>query len=69
MMSQQQHQATGGHQQALSPDKLAAQQSLLYHTAMQSLQTYCLSKADQLKRTSVEPTERLVQNVNGIVKK
>jgi hypothetical protein len=69
MMSQQQHQATGGQQQALSPDKLGAQQSLLYHTAMQSLQTYCLSKADQLKRTSVEPTERLVQNVNGIVKK
>jgi hypothetical protein len=41
----------------------------LYHTAVQSLQTYCQSRADQIRKTSVEPTEKIVNGVSQMLKK
>lgn len=40
----------------------------MYHTAVQGLQTYCLSKADQVRRTSVQPTERLYTSFSEMLR-
>lgn len=40
----------------------------MYHTAVQGLQTYCLSKADQIRRTSVQPTERLYTSFSEMLR-
>lgn len=41
----------------------------MYHTAVKSLQAFCMQRADTLRRASVDPTERLVQQFNQMLKK
>jgi hypothetical protein len=36
---------------------------------VKSLQAFCMQRADQLRRSSVDPTEKLVQTFNQMLKK
>ncbi|CDW81224.1 UNKNOWN [Stylonychia lemnae] len=40
-----------------------------YQTAVQSLQNFCLSKADQIKRTSLIPVEQLGQSLSELIRR
>lgn len=40
----------------------------LYHTAVQNMQNHCVSKADLIKRSSIQPTERIYQNISEVLR-